>query len=169
MITITQVDEAHVQQLRDLLDEYLRPLRQFASEQSVDMDEIPTFQQVDDEIAELPGIFAPPKGRFLVALDDDKVIGCVALKPIDESTGELKRMYVTPGYRNHRIGWRLVEALIAEAKQIGYVRMILDSHISMTRAHSIYRGLGFKDVPEPEGFPEFLHGQIVFMEMDLTT
>jgi GNAT superfamily N-acetyltransferase len=166
MTRIMHVDEAHVQQLRDLFDEYLKPLRDYAKDK-VDLNEIPTFENVDAEIATLPGIFAPPKGRFFVALDDSRVIGCVALKPVSESVCELKRMYVKPGYRGQRVGWRLVETLIAAAREIGYSKIILDSHISMTKAHSIYRGAGFNDVPEPEGFPEFLHGQVVFMEMDL--
>ena len=77
-------------------------------------------------------------------------------------------MYVEPGARGHRIGEALVTALLAEARQRGKARLVLDSFHTMTSAHRIYRAAGFRDVAAPDDFPEHLKPKVVFMEMDLT-
>ena len=112
-------------------------------------------------------MFAPPAGRFLLATHEGQAVGCVALKPREGGTSELKRLYVRPGYRGLRIGWNLVTKLLDEARQIGYRRIVLDSHISMTKAHEIYRAVGFETVPTPADFPEHLKPVVVFMECRL--
>ncbi len=169
MIRIAQVEgEDQIRQLRDLLNEYLVFLRPLNESSGVDNEHIPAMQTVDDEIAHLPGIFTPPRGRFFVALDDEQVVGCVALKPISQHTGELKRMYVKPAYRGQRIGWRLVETLIAAARAIGCTKVILDSHRTMTRAHNVYQGLGFEIVLPPDDASDDLKRIAIFMELDLT-
>ena len=127
----------------------------------------PTFASVDEELANLPGIFAPPKGRLLVGLVDGQVAGCVALKSHGEEVCELKRLFVRPAFRGHNLGRLLAQALIDEARHEGYTRMILDTHKSMVQAHAVYRGLGFVDVPVPAGFPKELKDIALFMEMDL--
>jgi len=60
-----------------------------------------------------------------------------------------------------------VERLVAEARVSGYRYLVLDSHVSMTRAHDLYRAVGFRDVPTPADFPERFRPVVVFMEMDL--
>ena len=130
-------------------------------------DEAPTFQGLDAELATLPGIFAPPAGRLLLATLDGQPAGCVALKPHDSVTSELKRMYVRPAFRGKAIGPQLVAALIGEARSAGYGRVILGSHISMTRAHAIYRAAGFRSVTAPVDFPKALIPLVVFMELTL--
>jgi carbonic anhydrase len=132
-----------------------------------DSNEVPTFEGVDDELASLPGIFAPPTGRLLLATWDGEPAGCIALKPHHGSTGELKRLFVEPALRGHEIGRHLVERLVAEARSSGYRQLVLDSHHSMHRAHALYRDAGFRDVAPPADFPERFAGVAVFMEMDL--
>lgn len=127
----------------------------------------PTFQGWEAEVASLPGIYAPPMGRLLLAMLGEQPAGCVALKQVNEQIGELKRMYVSPDFRGKRIGWHLGRALLDEAYRIGYKRVVLDSHIRMTHAHKIYEELGFKRVTAPSGFPLELIPIVVFMECHL--
>jgi GNAT superfamily N-acetyltransferase len=132
-----------------------------------DAHDAPTFKGVDNELDTLPGIYGPPLGRLLMATVDGQPAGSVALKPIDEHTVELKRLYVRPAFRGHRIGEQLVDAIVSEARRIGYRRIVLDSHISMTRAHSLYRAAGFSFVDPPADFPDRFKPVVVFMECAL--
>ena len=127
----------------------------------------PTFAHLEEELAGLPGKYGPPDGRLLLASVDGSTAGCIALRRHDESSGEVKRLYVRPGFRGHRIGERLVARLLEEARAIGYRRLVLDSYHTMTRAHALYRDAGFHDVPTPADFPEHLKPVVVFMEMNL--
>lgn len=127
----------------------------------------PTFQGWESEIANLPGIYIPPMGRLLLATIDGQPAGCVALKQVTDQIGELKRMYVSPNFRGKRIGWHLGNALVDEARTIGYKRIVLDSHVSMTHAHKIYEELGFRGVSAPPDFPKELIPVVVFMDYNL--
>jgi len=129
----------------------------------------PTFQGLDAELAALPGAYAPPAGRLLLAMRDGEPAGCVCFKGHDGTTCELKRLYVRPTMRGLNLGWKLVSTLVEEARRAGYRRMVLDSHESMKKAHELYRSAGFKDVSAPPGFPEELRPIVVFMELDLAT
>jgi carbonic anhydrase len=130
-------------------------------------DKVPTFQGVDEEIATLPGIYSPPAGRLLLASYNAQPAGCVALKPHHTATGELKRLYVDPAFRDLGIGRELVATLLDEARKAGYQNMVLDSHISMKAAHRIYHEHGFRDVDAPADFPEAIRPFAVFMACDL--
>ena len=81
---------------------------------------------------------------------------------------ELKRLYVSPAARGHRIGRRLVAELIGRARSIGHRRVVLDSYYTMFNAHDLYRGAGFRDTAAPPDFPEQLKPVVVFMELDLS-
>lgn len=164
MIEIVQVSTtARADDVRTLLREYLG----WALTIDGDADEAPTFQGLEEELAGLPGMYGPPGGCLLLALSDDQPAGCVAFKRIDDTTCELKRMYVRPVFRGDGIGSRLVAGLLASARAAGYRRIVLDSHYTMTGAHRIYEAAGFTFVDSPEGFPEALRPVVVFMEMDL--
>jgi ribosomal protein S18 acetylase RimI-like enzyme len=91
----------------------------------------------------------------------------VAFRKHGAGAAELKRMYVRPEQRGQRIGWTLINALMAEARNQSYRRIVLDSHRTMTSAHRIYRAAGFRDVAAPPGFPERFLSRVVFMEMNL--
>jgi putative acetyltransferase len=105
------------------------------------------FQGFGEELAGLPGDYAPPSGRLLLASVDGQVAGCVALRGLEDGICEMKRLYVRPGFQGLRIGRTLVEAVIAEARGIGYARMRLDTVPSMERARALYRSLGFREIP----------------------
>ena len=105
------------------------------------------IQDFARELAELPGAYAPPRGRLLLALVDGEPAGCVALKA--HGTGdvcEMKRLYVRPAFRALGLGRALVEALIAEARAAGYRAMRLDTLPSMRAAQRLYRTLGFYEI-----------------------
>ena len=136
---------------------------------TADLSEVPTFHGLDDELATLPGIYAPPAGRLLLARLDGRPAGTIALKGHDAATAEIKRLYVRPDCRGHDIGRRLVATVIAEARASGYRRLVLDSHVSMTSAHRlrIYERAGFRRVDVPDDFPDDLKPVAIFMEADL--
>ena len=164
MLVIAQVETpAAIADVSTLIREYTT----WAFTLQAGSEEAPTFVGLEQELATLPGTYAPPSGRLLLALDGDQPAGCIALKGHDATTAELKRLYVRPAFRGRDIGPRLVAALISEARVSGYRRIVLDSHISMTRAHAIYEAAGFRRVSAPADFPDALKPVVVFMDMDL--
>jgi GNAT superfamily N-acetyltransferase len=164
-VEILQVEtDEHIKQARGLFTDYMAFTTTIAPD---DLEKIPTFQGYADEFAALPGIYAPPKGRLFLALSDERPAGCIALKPISATVGELKRLYVRPTFRGQKIGAQLVESLIDAAREIGYSKIILDSHKSMTTAHAIYQQRGFEVIETPADFPEALRPHVVFMELNL--
>jgi len=117
-------------------------LREYETELGIDL----CFQGFEQELAGLPGDYALPRGRLLLAEVEGAAAGCVALRPIDSETCEMKRLYARPAFRGRRVGRALAEAIIAEARAIGYARMRLDTLPVMTEAQSLYRRLGFVDI-----------------------
>ena len=106
------------------------------------------FQSFDTELAGLPADYAPPDGRLLLAEQDGKVAGCVALHKMGDGICEMKRLYVRPEFRGKALGRALAEQVIQEAREIGYARMRLDTIVGkMDAAIALYRELGFTEVP----------------------
>jgi putative acetyltransferase len=104
------------------------------------------------ELASLPGLYAPPAGRLLLAIQElagnsGEAIGCAALRKLEPDACELKRLYVRPAFRGQGAARELVKELIAEARSIGYKRMVLDTLPSMQVAHKLYRTIGFLEIP----------------------
>jgi GNAT superfamily N-acetyltransferase len=105
------------------------------------------FQGFDRELADLPGDYAPPKGRLLLAEYGGQLAGCVALHRLDDEICEMKRLYLRPQFRGQGIGRVLVERVIDEARTIGYRRMRLDTVAPIMRdAVAMYRRFGFREI-----------------------
>ena len=123
------------------------------------------FQSFEKELAELPGKYSPPDGRLLLALDNEKVAGCAALRKIGDGICEIKRLFLRPDFRGRGLGRKLAEAIISEAKQIGYERMRLDTlPPKMNDAIALYRSLGFEEI---EPYYDNPVPGAKFMELDL--
>jgi len=105
------------------------------------------FQNFDKELANLPGDYAPPEGRLLLAEYERQLAGCVALHKLEADICEMKRLYLRPQFRGKGLGRVLADRIIAEARQIGYGRMRLDTVEPVMRdAVAMYRRLGFKEI-----------------------
>ena len=105
------------------------------------------FQNFEQELESLPGKYAPPLGRLLLVYDDEALAGCIALRPIDETTCEMKRLFVRPEFHGKGLGRRMIDRLLHEARQIGYSRMNLDTMPGrMDQAISLYRAFGFEEI-----------------------
>ena len=134
--------------------------REYAESLGVDL----SFQSFDAELAELPGMYAAPHGRVLLAWHDGEVAGCVALRPLDEGACEMKRLYVRPAGRGQQLGRRLVDAIIQAAKETGYTKIRLDTLPHLQTALHIYDTLGFVRIPAYVFNP--IEG-VAFLELDL--
>lgn len=106
------------------------------------------FQNFPGELESLDSVYGPPKGRLFIARVDSRSVGCIALKPILDSSCEMKRLYVEPFFRKEGIGEALVDRLISEAEKEGYSSMYLDTFQSFTPAINLYEKKGF-EVTEP--------------------
>jgi putative acetyltransferase len=105
------------------------------------------FQDFEAELAGLPGKYAPPTGAILLAQVSGKVAGCVAMRRLEASVGEMKRLWVRQSFRNCGIGKMLIEAIVERARAAGYARLRLDTLPQMKTAVVLYRALNFYEVP----------------------
>lgn len=134
--------------------------REYAASLAFSLD----YQGFDKELATLPGKYGPPAGRLLLALDNEAATGCVALRPLRPGICELKRLYVRPACRGRGFGRRLCERLLAEARAIGYGEMWLDSERDFEAAVSLYRALGFQEIPRYNDDP---NPETVYLGLEL--
>ncbi len=147
--------------------------REYAAELNIDL----CFQNFDQEVNGLPGNYATPAGRLLLAIEDEQVAGCIALRPLGEyqkpdreggqvTDCEMKRLYIRPEFRGQGLGKKLVTTLIDAAREIGYRRMLLDTLPGkMDEAIALYRALGFREIAP------YYHNPVagaLFMELSLS-
>jgi len=123
----------HIAHVRQLLDEYWRSFG-FT----------PCFQNFAEEVAGLPGHYAPPGGRLALAFAGAQPAGCAALRRFDAARAEAKRLYVRPEFRGQGIGLALLEWVIGEARAAGYREILGDTMPAMSRALAMYARLGFE-------------------------
>jgi ribosomal protein S18 acetylase RimI-like enzyme len=155
MLTIIQANtDEQIAEARTLFREY---------EAWLDLDLC--FQGFEAELAGLPGKYALPDGRLLLAYEDEKLAGCIALRKLDKGICEMKRLFVRDEFRGARIGNQLIERLIADAREIGYKKMRLDTYPEkMAKAVSLYESHGFRAIAPYYDNP---HDGVLFMELDL--
>ena len=110
-----------------------------------------SFQNFEQEMATFPDQYSPSHGRLLLVQIGDEIVGCVGLRDLGNGRCEMKRMYLQPTYRGQGLGRALAEAIIHEAREIGYTHMRLDTIPSMKAANRLYISLGFKEI-EPYRF-----------------
>lgn len=115
-------------------------VREYAASLNVNLD----FQNFEEELLHFEIEYAPPTGAFLLARQDDEFLACGAMRRFSASDCEMKRLYVRPAGRNQGLGRQIARALIAEAKSLGYKRMLLDTLPTMQSAQSLYKSLGFE-------------------------
>lgn len=105
------------------------------------------FQGFDQELATLPGKYAPPEGSLMLAFDHGEGVGVVGLRPLENSVCEMKRLYVKPSQRGKGLGRKLAERVVQEARARGYQRMRLDTLPNMEEARKLYAAMGFVMIP----------------------
>jgi putative acetyltransferase len=144
---------AEVAQARALFIEY-------AAETKLDL----CFQNFETELTQLPGGYAPPNGRLLLAYAKSDVAGCGALRRLEDGVCEMKRLFVRPAFRRQGVGRLLAQELVEEARRIGYAAMRLDTLASMRAALALYASMGFHRIPPYYANPL---PEVVYLEVEV--
>ena len=144
---------AHIQVIGDLFREYEQFLQ-------VDL----CFQRFEEELAGLPGKYAPPQGALLLAIESGQEAGCVAMRPLNGKACEMKRLYVRPAHLGRGIGKKLAVTVIEQARSAGYARMRLDTLKKLKPALALYDSLGFE---KRSAYYENPLAGVVYLEREL--
>jgi ribosomal protein S18 acetylase RimI-like enzyme len=124
-----------IAEVRQMLQEYVRWI-------GLDL----AFQEVDDELAGLPGEYAPPKGALFVVPDGERLVGMIGIRPLEGTICEMKRLYVRPEGRGRGVARQLIARALDEARRVGYSEIRLDTLPMMRDAQALYVALGFSDI-----------------------
>lgn len=139
-VLLTEPNSEQMDLVREIFLEYANSL-------NIDL----CFQGFDLELQDLPGDYAQPRGFLLLAMVNQQVAGCCALRPLDSAdepnAAEMKRLYVRPAYRGLRLGRQLAESVMDAARQYGYSSIFLDTLDEMETARALYEDLGFEEIP----------------------
>lgn len=134
-ILIRHAQAADIPEVREMLREYV---------EWIDLDL--AFQEIETELAELPGDYSPPEGVLLVVPEGHRLLATIALRPYDGTVCEMKRLFVRPEARGRGLAKQLITRLLDEARRIGYTEIRLDTLPMMTDAQTLYANLGFVDI-----------------------
>ncbi len=152
-VIVEALDPASIAQCRELFLEYRNAIGIGVC-----------FHGFEAELAALPGDYAPPRGRLLLARKGAKAAGCVAIRPLFHQDAEMKRLYVRRAHRGGGLGRRLAEAAIAASRSLGYEALKLDTLPTMHAAHNLYATLGFHDTAP---YNDSAAGGIRYLALDL--
>jgi len=148
-------------------DEDIRNARTLFEEYAAGLGISLCFQNFDRELANLPGDYAPPDGRLLLAAEADQLAGCIAMRKLAPGVCEMKRLFLRPAYRRQGLGRVLVDSIIDEARKLGYTHMRLDTLPGrMDQAIALYRSVGFVEIAP---YYENPVQDAKFMELKLAT
>ncbi len=134
-IIVRPAQAADIPHVREMLREYVQWI-------GLDL----AFQEIDAEIGGLPGEYAPPRGAMFVAVEGERYLAMIALRPIDKTAGEMKRLYVRPEARGRGLARRLIARLCDEARRLNYSELRLDTLPKMGEAQALYESYGFVDI-----------------------
>jgi len=147
-------------------DEHIHAARTLFEEYAASLGFSLCFQNFDQELKNLPGDYAPPTGRLLLATEDDRLAGCIALRKLGRGVCEMKRLFVRPAHRATGLGRALVDSIIDEARKLGYTHMRLDTIPGkMDKAIALYQSIGFVEI---EPYTQNPVEGAKFMELKLT-
>lgn len=168
MITVVQAfSTAQLKDAKTLFDEYFDFLQREVDTEVDDLDDVPPIAGYREELATLPGRYAPPGGRLLVAYAEGISVGCVALYKLGDEVCEVKRLWTRPQFRGKKVGRLLMESLIIEARAIGYQTILLSTVDKLKEAISLYQSLGFQPTAPYFDLPPTLFDHEVFLRLDL--
>lgn len=150
----------HIEEVRPLLVEYTDMLvagdPDFAAYLKV--------QNFTAELKDLAFKYGEPGGRFYLAYRNGEAAGCIGLRKLDEESCEIKRLYVRPAFRGEGLGRYLTERVVADAREIGYRRVLLDTLPFLTTAIAMYRNMGFEMIESYNGNPM---ENLVYLKLEL--
>jgi putative acetyltransferase len=117
-------------------------IREYAAWLNIDM----SFQDFDNEMAQIDSKYSMPNGMLWVAQEAETLIGCVGFKHLDSATAEVKRLYVQPAFRGQQLGDKLMQIVVDTTRQLGYQRLVLDTVPQTVAAQALYLRMGFKPI-----------------------
>ena len=168
MITVRHpVTTADLDDIRALMRAFVAWHRERHVEDLTLIDEYFDKNEFEEELASLPGKYAPPEGQLFLARYGDKPAGCVALRRIDRQACEMKRMFLYPTYHGKGVGRALGEAIIDDARAAGYAVMRLDTSWRQREAQALYSKLGFQRIDPYYDCPPAMRDWLVFFELCL--
>src|SRR5205814_4629373 len=151
MVSPSRMDTPEIRLVTPDTPELLAATREIFREYAHSLDVDLCFQNFEQELAGLPGDYAPPQGSLLLAFVDSALAGCGALRGLSDAdyanACEMKRLYVRPAFRRFGLGRVLAQALLDEAQRAGYSEVLLDTLDDMEAARGLYASLGFEEVP----------------------
>ena len=169
MLSIVQVVTGEqIQQVRELFTEYFDFLRTDVDTDVGDLNDVPPLAGYEEEIADLPGRYAPPDGCLLIAEYEGETAGCVAFYKLEDGICEIKRLWVRPQFRGKKISRALVIRLIDAARQAGYEAVVLSTVDILKEARSLYESFGFRTIAPYYEMPEAMLAHDIFMRLDLS-